>query len=119
MSPLKGDAHSASIQQPMPFLLCLCLSFSAQEPPDRWFAEDKAKHFLTSFAATTVSAGGARMLGLGARDAAYAGAGAAAGLGVWKEIRDLRQPAGTASFKDLVWDGAGIGAGMAVMLQVR
>lgn len=103
----------------MNFFLCLCLSFSIQEPPDRWFAEDKAKHFLTSLAATTISAGGARMLGLDARDAAYAGAGAAAGLGVWKEIHDARIPAASPSFKDLVWDGAGIAAGTAVMLQVR
>ena len=53
----------------MPFLLCLCLSLSVspQEPVDRWFAEDKAKHFLTSFAATTISAGAARMLGVEAR----------------------------------------------------
>jgi len=103
----------------MPIVLCLCLSLSVQEPPDRWFAEDKAKHFVTSFAATTIAAGGARMLGMDARDAAYAGAGTAAGLGLWKEIRDARLPAGTASTKDLVWDGAGIAAGTAVMLQVR
>lgn len=103
----------------MNFLLCLCLTLPVQEPPDHWFAEDKAKHFLTSFAATTISAGGARMLGLEAREAAYAGAGAAAGLGIWKEIRDARLPASSASAKDLVWDGAGIAAGTAVMLQVR
>src|SRR5690606_22258255 len=104
---------------PMPFLLCLCLSLSAQEPADRWFAEDKAKHFLTSFAATTITAGGARMLGMDATTAAYTGAGAAAGLGVWKELRDARLPEGSASFRDIVWDGAGIAAGTAVMLQVR
>ena len=105
----------------MPFLLCLCLSLSVspQEPVDRWFAEDKAKHFLTSFAATTISAGGARMLGIEARSAAYAGAGAAATLGLWKELRDRRVPGASASARDLVWDAAGIGAGMAVMVQVR
>jgi uncharacterized protein YfiM (DUF2279 family) len=104
----------------MNYLLCLCLSLSApQEPADRWFAEDKVKHFLTSFAATTITAGGARMVGLDVRPAAYAGAGVAAGLGVWKEVRDARIPAASASFRDLVWDGAGIAAGTAVMLQVR
>jgi uncharacterized protein YfiM (DUF2279 family) len=104
----------------MPFLLCLCLSLSVpQEPRDRWIGEDKLKHFLSSFAATTLSAGGARMAGMDARTAAWVGAGAATGLGVWKEVRDYRSPAGAASFRDLVWDGAGIAAGTAVMLQVR
>ncbi|HEX6926194.1 MAG TPA: hypothetical protein VF167_12305 [Longimicrobiaceae bacterium] len=103
----------------MGFLFCLCLSLSPQEPPDHWFAEDKVKHFFTSFAATTISASGARMLGLDARAAAYAGAGAAGALGLWKEVRDSRVPGATASIKDLVWDGAGIAAGTAVMLQVR
>lgn len=103
----------------MPFLLCLCLSFSPQEPPDHWFAEDKAKHFLSSFAATTIAAGGARMLGIDAREAAFAGAGAATAIGLWKEARDARVPNANPSVKDLVWDGAGIAAGTAVMLQVR
>lgn len=103
----------------MNFLLCLCLSFSPQEPPDHWFAEDKVKHFFTSFAATTISASGARMVGFEAREAAYAGAGAAGVLGLWKEVRDTRVPGATASVKDIIWDGAGIAAGTAVMLQVR
>lgn len=100
-------------------LLCLCFSFSVQEPPDRWFAEDKAKHFLSSFAATTIAAGGARMLGVDGKEAAFAGAGAATAIGLWKEVRDTRTPAASASVKDLIWDGAGIAAGTAVMLQVR
>ena len=103
----------------MAFMFCLCLSLSAFEAPDRWFAEDKAKHFATSFAATTLAASGARMVGLEARDAAYAGAGTAAVLGVWKEVRDARTPRASASLRDLVWDGAGIAAGTALMLQVR
>lgn len=103
----------------MPFLLCLCLSFSNPEPPDRWFAEDKVKHFATSFAATTLAAGGARMAGLDVREAAYAGAGTAAVLGVWKEVRDARTPGASASLRDIVWDGAGIAVGTAAMLQVR
>ena len=104
----------------MQFLLCLCLCFSfQQEPRDRWVAEDKLKHLFTSFAATTISASGARMLGMDARGAAWAGAGAGATLGVWKEVRDLRVPDGRASLRDLVWDGAGVAAGTAVMLQVR
>lgn len=106
----------------MSLLYCLCLSLSlggAQEPRDRWIAEDKLKHFLSSFAATTLSASAARLIGADVRTAAWVGAGAGAGLGVWKEARDFRSPAGTPSFRDLVWDGAGVAAGTAVMLQVR
>jgi uncharacterized protein YfiM (DUF2279 family) len=104
----------------MNLLFCLCLSLSVpQEPRDRWIGEDKLKHFLSSFAATTLSAGGARMVGMDARTAAWVGAGAGASLGVWKEARDFRSPTGTLSFRDLVWDGAGVAAGTAVMLQVR
>jgi uncharacterized protein YfiM (DUF2279 family) len=104
----------------MSFLLCLCLSFSLQqEPRDRWIGEDKFKHFFSSVAATTISASGARMVGVDARTAAWIGAGAGASLGVWKEARDLAGPSGRVSFRDLVWDGAGVAAGTAVMLQVR
>lgn len=103
----------------MELLFCLCLSLTALEPPDRWFAEDKAKHFATSFAATTLAASGARALGMERRDAAYAGAGTAAALGVWKEVRDARTPRASASLRDLMWNSAGIAAGTALMLQVR
>ena len=104
----------------MPLLFCLCLSLSLQqEPRDRWIGEDKLKHFFTSFAATAISASAARLVGMDARTAAWAGAGAGGALGVWKEIRDAATPAGRASFRDLVWDGAGVAAGTAVMLQVR
>ena len=104
----------------MNFLLCLCLSLSVpQEPVDRWFGEDKFKHFVSSFAATTITASGARLVGFDAREAAWVGAGAGATIGAWKEIRDGQGPLGRASFRDLVWDGAGVAAGTAVMLQVR
>lgn len=104
----------------MAYFFCLCLSLSLQqEPRDRWFGEDKLKHFLSSVAATTISASGARLLGMDARTAAWVGAGAGASLGVWKEVRDLAAPTGRASFRDLVWDGAGVAVGTSVMLQVR
>ena len=57
----------------MTILLCLCLSFAPQAPADRWFAEDKALHFASSFAATTLSASLGRMAGLEPRKAVYAG----------------------------------------------
>lgn len=112
-------APSLPATQLMALLLCFCLSLSAQSPPDRWFAEDKLLHFASSFAATTVSASLSRMAGLEAREAAFTGAAAAGVIGIAKEVHDLRSPTGSASVRDLLWDGAGIAAGTAVMLQVR
>lgn len=99
--------------------LCLCMSFGAQPPADRWFAEDKIKHFVTSFVVTSLSASAARTAGLDPRESAYAGAGAGVAVGVWKELRDMGRRGETASFRDLTWDLAGVGAGYAVMRQVR
>lgn len=107
------DDHSA-----MTILLCLCLSIAPQAPVDRWFAEDKALHFASSFAATTLSASLGRMAGLEPREAALTGAAAAGLIGIAKEVHDARSPAGHASLRDLLWNSAGIAAGTAVMLQV-
>lgn len=103
----------------MTILLCLCLSFAPQAPADRWFAEDKALHFASSFAATTLSASLGRMAGLEPREAVYAGATTAGLIGIAKEIHDARSPTGSASLRDLLWNSAGIAAGAAVMLQVE
>ena len=105
----------------LPALLCLCLSLPLQQAParDRWFAEDKAKHFLLSFVATSVSASAARAAGLDAPTSAWAGAGAASAIGVWKELRDRKVPGETASLRDLAWDGAGVAAAVVVMRRVR
>lgn len=105
---------------PAPVLFCLCLSLSTAAPErDRWVGEDKLKHFLASFVATSVSASFARTAGLDARSSAQVGAGVSVGLGVWKELRDARRPDATVSLRDLAWDLAGTGAGFAVMRQVR
>lgn len=101
-----------------PALLCLCLSFQAPTR-DRWLAEDKAKHFVASFVATTVSASAARAAGLDPHASAWAGAGAASAIGVWKEIRDRGVRGETSSLRDLAWDGAGVAAGVVLMRQVR
>jgi uncharacterized protein YfiM (DUF2279 family) len=101
-------------------LLALCLSLGGgTEPPDRWLAEDKWKHFFTSFVATTLAASGARAAGMDARTSRAAGAGFGMGVGVWKEIHDHRTPGGHASVRDLVWDAAGVGAGVAVAARSR
>lgn len=100
--------------------LCLCLSLQgAPAPPDRWFAEDKVKHFLASFVATSLGASAARLGGLEPRESAWAGAAVGGAFGVWKELRDRGREGSTASARDLVWDAAGVAAGVAVQRQIR
>lgn len=99
--------------------LCLCLSLSGQPPRDRWFAEDKVKHFVASFVVTSASASAARAAGLEPAPSAWVGAGVGTGIGVWKELRDVGRRGETASLRDLAWDLAGVAAGTAVMRQVR
>jgi uncharacterized protein YfiM (DUF2279 family) len=103
-------------------VLCLCFALglggggAAGDPPrDAWFAEDKYKHFAAAFAATTLSASAARTAGL-ERDASLRlGAATGAAFSLWKEIEDHRRPGGYFSVRDLVWDAAGVGAGVYVV----
>lgn len=97
-------------------LLCVSL-FTGGSPGDRWLGVDKVKHFFASFVVTSLSASGARAAGLSAEQSLAAGVGIGTGVGVWKEIRDHRQPGETASFRDLVWDGVGVAAGAVVVSQ--
>ncbi|MBW3554537.1 MAG: hypothetical protein KY466_13565 [Gemmatimonadetes bacterium] len=85
-------------------------------PRDRWFAEDKIQHFTLSAAATTIGYGGASVAL--ERDAALLAAGVAAlGLGVAKEVRDVR--AGRSfSLKDLVWDAAGVALALTLVSRI-
>lgn len=100
--------------------LVLCFSLAGMpRPAERWFAEDKLKHFFASFVVTTLAASGARAAGLDAQPSLVAGAAVGTAAGVWKEIRDARQPDGFASALDLVWDLAGVGAAVAVAAQAR
>lgn len=80
-------------------------------PRDAWFGEDKVKHAVLSFIATSAAASGARIAGLDRRPSLWVGAAAGAGLGLWKEWRDRSTPGATPSARDLVWDGVGIAAG--------
>ena len=90
--------------------LCGCLALLPPEPPrDRWFGEDKVKHFLASFFVQSVAYASLR-----AADAphgsALAGATAAtAAVGLWKERVDRRRT-GLFSARDLAWDAAGAAA---------
>src|SRR5690606_12009735 len=88
----------------------------AQE--DRWFAQDKLLHFTASFGGFNLAYGALRTAQLG-REPAMVGAAAVAGAaGLWKEWRD-RRSGGPFSARDLVWDGLGILAGLAVAANTR
>jgi uncharacterized protein YfiM (DUF2279 family) len=76
-------------------------------------------HFAVSFAATALSASAARATGLDAGRSALAGAVVGSGLGLWKEVQDHRRPDGFFSYRDVVWDIAGVGAAATVMSRVR
>lgn len=90
---------------------------TSTSPQDRWIAEDKARHFALSFAATSMAYGGARLRldpGPGRRTAAAV----ALLLGVGKELVDVRN-GGPFSLKDLAWDAAGVALGSLLAQQIR
>jgi uncharacterized protein YfiM (DUF2279 family) len=96
----------------------LLLPAPAIAQADRWFAEDKLKHFAASFVATTIAASGARAAGLGRTGSLYVGVGVGAGAGLFKEVHDARA-GGFFSVRDMTWNAAGIGAGFAAMRQTN
>jgi uncharacterized protein YfiM (DUF2279 family) len=87
------------------------------EPGDRWVAQDKVRHLGMSFAATSFAYGGARTVA--DADAAFiAAALTALALGIGKEVHDVR--AGRwFSFKDMVWNAAGVTLGLTLVHRVR
>jgi uncharacterized protein YfiM (DUF2279 family) len=93
-------------------------TISMVQPADAWFAEDKVRHFLASFAATGYAYAGMRSVGAEPEVALPLGALAAAGLGIWKELAD-RAGGAAISTRDLVWDAAGIALGMVLIHQIR
>ena len=76
---------------------------------DRWYGEDKVRHFAASAGITAISYGGARAM-LDSDEAVGAAIGAAAVAGLVREIHDYRlgKPF---SFKDLAWDALGVAVG--------
>ena len=90
----------------------------ARAQDDPWFAEDKLKHFLLSFAVTSIGYAGARTVGAAHDPALVAGAGVGAVAGIWKELHD-RATGGDVSARDLTWDGVGIAAGSVLSSQTH
>ncbi|MFO7769200.1 MAG: VanZ family protein [bacterium] len=83
---------------------------------DRWFAPDKAAHFVTSFFLTTAVYTLARDR-MEKEHAIQTAVGVTAGLGIAKEVHDALSSEGTFSGKDLVWDALGIGLGVVIIRQ--
>ncbi len=90
----------------------LVLSFPLAR--DGWFGADKMKHFFMSAFIQSMAYSSARAAGA-SHDGAFVSATAATvGFGIGREIYDGRVKRAF-SYKDLVWDGAGLAAGMALV----
>ena len=81
---------------------------------DGWFGADKMKHFFMSAFIQSIAYSSARAAGA-SHDGAFVSATAATvGFGIGREVYDGRVKKAF-SYKDLVWDGAGLAAGMALV----
>lgn len=92
--------------------------FPLQASKDSWFGQDKMKHLVTSFAATTMGYAGLRTTGVDHRSAALLAVAGAGTLGVLKEAYD-RAHARPFSFRDLAWDALGVAIGAALVDRTR
>ena len=102
-------------------LLLTMQTAPVQQParaPDRWIAEDKARHMVTSMVVVGFGHSAARVVNLKGDDALLAAAAGAAVAGILKEVYDKRsgQPF---SLRDLAWDAVGIGLGLALVSNAR
>ena len=84
---------------------------------DDWFGQDKFKHFAMSYMITATSFSATRMV---ADKDASLGSGIALGVaaGILKEVYDKRDKR-RFSYRDLLWDAAGITAGVLIARQTR
>jgi putative lipoprotein len=85
---------------------------------DGWFGADKMKHFFMSAFIQSMAYSSARAAGASHDGAFVAATTATVGFGVGREIYDGRVKRAF-SYKDLVWDGAGLAAGMALVNNAR
>ena len=85
---------------------------------DGWFGTDKMKHFFMSAFIQSLAYSSARAVGA-SHDGAFVSATAATvGFGVGREVYDGRVKRAF-SYKDLVWDGAGLAAGIVLVNNAR
>jgi uncharacterized protein YfiM (DUF2279 family) len=85
---------------------------------DRWFAADKAKHFVMAAFVESAAFSGLRLTGMHRGPALNSAIGVAAGVSVGKEVYD-HFAGGDPSVKDLAWDGAGIAAAGVLLHQTK
>jgi uncharacterized protein YfiM (DUF2279 family) len=85
--------------------------------PDKWFAEDKLRHFAYSYVITAGTAAAARTV-TGRNESVAIGAAFGLAAGIAKEIYDKKTNR-SASFRDLLWDIAGVSVGVLVAQQAR
>ena len=85
---------------------------------DRWIAEDKARHLVTSMVAVGFGYSGARLVSLKGDEALIAAAAGAAAAGILKEVYDKRSGK-PFSLRDLAWDAVGIGLGLVLVSNAR
>lgn len=76
---------------------------------DSWFGGDKIKHFFISAFATSVAYSALQAAGANRTTAMTGAIGASIGLGVARELYNLRTTR-TFSYKDLTWDAIGTGS---------
>jgi uncharacterized protein YfiM (DUF2279 family) len=81
---------------------------------DGWFGSDKIKHFFLSAFATSVSYSALQAAGADRRTAMTGAIGASIGLGVSRELYNLRTTK-VFSFKDLTWNAIGTGAAVTML----
>lgn len=81
---------------------------------DRWFAVDKAKHFLAAAFVQSAAFSLFRTAGLSRTGAIVGATFATTTVSVGKELYD-RTNGGTPSVKDLTWDAAGMLAATALL----
>ena len=85
--------------------------------PDRWFGEDKFKHFAFSYMITVGAFAGARFI-TGQEESIMIGAGLGLAAGIAKELYDRRTNR-SASMRDLLWDAAGVATGIIIASHTR
>lgn len=86
--------------------------------PDPWFGADKVKHFMMSAFIQSAAFSVARAAGMPRSNAQLLGGVSSLAFGVGKEVLD-RRGARQFSVKDLLWDGAGALAAVALLNGTR
>lgn len=85
---------------------------------DGWFGADKMKHFFMSAFIQSMAYSSLRAVGSSHDGAVISATAATVGFGVGREVYDARVKRAF-SYKDLVWDGAGLAAGMILVNNSR